>query len=62
MLLESWRAFEQKAESSSADQRAKAVQVVEKKLPKRIKKKRPVQTEEGFDAGMEVRSSLGFLL
>lgn len=55
MLLEAWRTFEKKAESSSEEQRQKAVQAVERKMPKRIKKKRPVQTDEGFDAGMEVR-------
>ena len=54
MLLEAWRAFEQRAKSSTADQRSKAVQVVEKLMPKRVKRKRPVQTEEGFEAGMEV--------
>ena len=54
MILEAWRSFEQKAESSSAEQRAKALQAVERRMPKRIKRKRPVQTEAGLDAGMEV--------
>lgn len=54
MLLEAWRTYEQRAESSSQGQRQKAVEAVEKLMPKRVKRKRPVQTEEGFEAGMEV--------
>lgn len=32
---------------------AKAVQAVEKKLPKRIKRKRPITTEDGLEVGQE---------
>ena len=39
MLLEAWRATEAQAESVSADACAAAVQAVEKRMPKRIKRK-----------------------
>lgn len=51
MLLEAWRSFEQ----STATPSAAAVAAVERRMPKRIKRKRPIQTDEGLDAGMEVR-------
>ena len=41
MLLEAWRATEAQAESVSADACAAAVQAVEKRMPKRIKRKVP---------------------
>ncbi|DBA78970.1 hypothetical protein WJX77_006390 [Trebouxia sp. C0004] len=51
MLLEAWRAFE--ADTVAAEQRQTAVEAVERKMPKKLKKKRKVQTDEGMDAGME---------
>jgi crooked neck len=54
MLLEAWRTFEQGVQSGDEAQREAGVQAVEKRLPKRIKRKRPIETEEGLDAGMEV--------
>lgn len=54
MLLEAWRAFEQKAESASADQKDNAVNAVSRRMPKRIKRKRPIETDDGSNVGMEV--------
>ena len=39
MLLEAWRSAEAQAESAPAEDRAAAVQAVEKRMPKRIKRK-----------------------
>ena len=39
MLLEAWRSAEAQAESVAEDARAAAVQAVEKRMPKRIKRK-----------------------
>lgn len=39
MLLEAWRSAEAQAESVSEEARAAAVQAVEKRMPKRIKRK-----------------------
>ena len=39
MLLEAWRSAEAQAESGSAEDRSAAVQAVEKRMPKRIKRK-----------------------
>ena len=39
MLLEAWRSAEAQADSGSEDARAAAVQAVEKRMPKRIKRK-----------------------
>ncbi len=41
MLLEAWRNAEAQAESVSEEARAAAVQAVEKRMPKRIKRKVP---------------------
>lgn len=54
MLLEAWRAFEKNAKARDA-QKVAAVQAVERRMPKRIKRKRPIETDEGLDAGMKVR-------
>jgi len=54
MLLEEWRNFERGAQSGTPEQREAAVAAVEKRLPKKIKRKRAIETEEGLDAGMEV--------
>ena len=56
MLLEAWRSFERGASVASQQQRAGAVEAVEKRMPKRIKRKRAIVTDEGMDAGMEVRA------
>ncbi|KAK9915014.1 hypothetical protein WJX75_003619 [Coccomyxa subellipsoidea] len=53
MLLEAWRAFEAEAESHGEAQRAAAIAAVEKRMPKRVKRKRPIITEDGQEAGME---------
>lgn len=39
MLLEAWRAFEDTAESQSEAARAACVEAVEKRMPKRVKRK-----------------------
>lgn len=39
LLLEAWRAAEARAESVAPDTRAAAVQAVERRMPKRIKRK-----------------------
>lgn len=39
MLLEAWRAFEAEAESHAEAQRATAIAAVEKRMPKRVKRK-----------------------
>ena len=39
MLLEAWRSAEAQAQSGAAEARAAAVQAVEKRMPKRIKRK-----------------------
>lgn len=39
MLLEAWRAFEAEAESHTEAQQAAAIAAVEKRMPKRVKRK-----------------------
>ncbi|GMH39793.1 hypothetical protein BSKO_07691 [Bryopsis sp. KO-2023] len=53
MLLEAWREFEKNTISRDPEERAKAVDAVTKKMPKRVKRKRAVVTEDGMEAGME---------
>eukprot|EP00891_Asterochloris_glomerata_P001402 jgi/Astpho2/1402/fgenesh1_pm.00025_%23_10_t len=53
MLLEAWRAFEAESNSSSPAQQQAAVEAVEKRMPKRVKRKRRIETDDGSDAGME---------
>lgn len=48
MLLEAWRAFEE-AVGSDPD----VIGKVEKKMPRRVKRKRPIYTEDGTPAGQE---------
>mmetsp|Transcript_35189 Transcript_35189/g.67252 ORF Transcript_35189/g.67252 Transcript_35189/m.67252 type:complete len:729 (-) Transcript_35189:192-2378(-) len=48
MLLEAWRAFEMRVGSSP-----EAMEAVSKKMPRRVKRKRAVTTEDGTPAGME---------
>ena len=61
MLLEAWRKFEQQAQATADQQKSSAVAAVEKRMPKRIKRKRPIETEDGSNAGMEVGSLLCIL-
>ncbi|GLC73188.1 hypothetical protein PLESTF_001345100 [Pleodorina starrii] len=53
MLLEAWKAFEQEQEWSSPADRASHVSDVEKKMPRRVKRKRAVTTEDGHEVGQE---------
>lgn len=48
MLLEAWRAFEMRVGSSQ-----EALESVTKKMPRRVKRKRPIHTEDGTAVGME---------
>eukprot|EP00854_Cymbomonas_tetramitiformis_P012629 gene12629-14928_t len=48
MLLEAWRAFEMRLGSSQ-----EALESVTKKMPRRVKRKRPIHTEDGTAVGME---------
>ena len=50
MLLESWKVFE---ESGCESSKQELIDAVEKKMPKRVKRKRALYTEDGQDAGME---------
>ena len=50
MLLEAWRAFE---ETIGGDDSNERVAGVEKKMPRRVKRKRPIYTEDGTAAGQE---------
>ena len=60
MLLEAWRGLEQQSlaaappGSAAAADRQAALQAVEKRMPRRVKRKRPILTEDGLEAGMEV--------
>ncbi|EFJ49177.1 hypothetical protein VOLCADRAFT_59517, partial [Volvox carteri f. nagariensis] len=47
MLLEAWKAFEQEQDWSSR------LSEVEKKMPRRVKRKRAVTTEDGHEVGQE---------
>lgn len=51
MLLEAWREFEAGCTSRPPDERARAVAAVEKKMPRRVKRKRPIVLEDGTEAG-----------
>jgi crooked neck len=46
--FQAWRAFEMRAGSS-----AEALEAVTKKMPRRVKRKREIVTEDGSSAGME---------
>ena len=52
MLLEAWKVFEENG-SGAADEKKELVDAVDKKMPKRVKRKRPMYTDDGEDAGME---------
>ncbi|PNW73155.1 hypothetical protein CHLRE_14g621000v5 [Chlamydomonas reinhardtii] len=53
LLLEAWRDFEREQAWSSEADRAARVSEVEKKMPRRVKRKRPVTTEDGHEVGQE---------
>ena len=50
LLLDAWRAFEAGAEGIPEAERERAVAAVAKKIPKRVKRKRPVTTADGLQA------------
>jgi crooked neck len=52
MLLEAWKVFEENA-SGASNEKKELIDAVDKKMPKRVKRKRPMYTEDGEDAGME---------
>lgn len=68
MVLEAWRGLEQQSVaaaepgSAAAADRQAALQAVEKRMPRRVKRKRPILTEDGLEAGMEVRILCQWLL
>ncbi|MEW5311125.1 MAG: hypothetical protein WDW38_002865 [Sanguina aurantia] len=54
MLLEAWKAHEAAgAAFRSAEDQATAVAAVAKHAPRRVKRKRPITTEDGMEVGME---------
>uniref|UniRef100_A0A061QTJ9 Crooked neck n=1 Tax=Tetraselmis sp. GSL018 TaxID=582737 RepID=A0A061QTJ9_9CHLO len=53
LLLEAWRRFEQEAAARGGEASSSAVEAVERRLPRRIKRKRPILTDDGLEAGME---------
>jgi len=53
MLLEAWKTFEESATHGSDAEREEHVAAVQKKMPKRVKRKRPVTTEDGLEVGQE---------
>ena len=60
MLLEAWKEFEAGlaeaeggAEGLPADEVAANLEKVQKKMPKRVKRKRPIRTEDGMEVGQE---------
>lgn len=52
MLLESWRDFEAGCFFRSDADREKAIRVVEQKMPKKVKRKRPQKTADGVETGV----------
>ena len=62
MLLESWKEFEgglvaaaaaEGGDEAAAAAAAAELEKVQKKMPKRVKRKRPVRTEDGMEVGRE---------
>ena len=57
MLLEAWKEFEsglaEVDPSLPESELAANLDVVQKKMPKRVKRKRPVRTEDGLEVGQE---------
>ncbi|CAG9467662.1 unnamed protein product [Pedinophyceae sp. YPF-701] len=52
MLLEAWQTFEEECVAEGEDH-AQLAQVVSDKMPKRVKRRRPVLLEDGTEAGQE---------
>eukprot|EP00210_Caulerpa_lentillifera_P002945 g2812.t1 len=54
LLLGAWKKFEEENELiESEEERSKAIDEVVKKFPKRVKRKGPIYTDDGVEAGME---------
>ena len=53
LLLDEWLRFERGCRSHGGAAKAHAVEAVERKLPRRVKKKRPVAAPDGADLGLE---------
>lgn len=53
LLLEAWKEHEESQHYLPADERAANVEKVQRKMPKRVKRKRPVRTEDGMEVGQE---------
>lgn len=53
MVLEAWRSMERAAAAASEEERRRLVGAVEAKMPKRVKRKRPLRMEDGRQVGME---------
>lgn len=53
MVLEAWRAFERTCVGSDEDARGLRVQEVEAKMPRRVKRKRPIIDPRGREQGFE---------
>ncbi|PRW59332.1 Crooked neck 1 [Chlorella sorokiniana] len=51
MLLEAWRTFEAACTSRPEEERARAVAAVEGKMPRRVKRKRPIVLDDGSQPG-----------
>lgn len=54
LLLDTWKAFETGLSDVLPDEEvATCVETVTKKMPKRVKRKRPVKTDDGLEVGQE---------
>jgi crooked neck len=53
LLLDEWLRFERECKSQAEGAKARAVEAVEKKVPKRVKKRRAATGPNGEDLGME---------
>jgi crooked neck len=53
MLLEAWRDFESHGRSGAPEDRSRAVAAVEAKMPKRVKRKRPIVLDDGTKTGAQ---------
>eukprot|EP01025_Chloroclados_australasicus_P053227 TRINITY_DN6247_c0_g1_i1.p1 TRINITY_DN6247_c0_g1~~TRINITY_DN6247_c0_g1_i1.p1 ORF type:complete len:429 (+),score=91.06 TRINITY_DN6247_c0_g1_i1:147-1433(+) len=54
MLLEAWKEFEQNVKGVQNEQeRQQLIESVEKKMPRRVKRRRPVLAEDGTELGLE---------
>jgi len=53
LLLDAWLEFERRCTTGEDEVRARAVEAVQKKRPSRVKRKRPVNTPDGAEVGVE---------